>query len=174
MENITQKDPPFTDQKRLRVEQDGAKAKLFSSDVLKSSFKGQSQGPDYPSVARPRKGKEMGSIQTTLDASINNDNDTERMSGNSSLSDHMSRSGVARCVACWSNRGQPEFEYALSTETGVPIYQLSRDELIETFPKILAVTDNRVEDRAPMRIPEVTSCSFTGSVYDSRRTAIAL
>jgi hypothetical protein len=80
----------------------------------------------------------------TLDPFIQAECSTERIVAQCFAS-ATSRDGAAHRGACRSIRNLSESERILSMKAGIPIYQLSRDDLIEMFPKLVAIADKRVE-----------------------------
>lgn len=109
-----------------------------ASHTMLSSFIDQSYGAPTATCVE--------SIHTNpFDASLKTAKHEVERKAAQKMTTSTSRSAVVRRVACCSIKNLSELEHAWTMEMGIPIYQLSHDELIKTFPKLLAVTDNRAE-----------------------------
>ncbi len=139
----------YTPQRRLLTEDHkmtGAGQGHLRTDVSSSqttnAFSNVGSKIGYPVVVQPR--NQSRSEANTLDPSIQAESSTERIVAQCFASAAI-RKGATQRGACRSIRNLSELERILSMKAGIPIYQLSRDELIEMFPKLVAVADKRVE-----------------------------
>lgn len=125
-----------------KAEKSKLSKEMIASDALKTSFKQVSFGGAYSLATQSQNGADTESIQTNaLDSLRSTEEDLERKAAQ--FSGSLSHNTAVRRVACCSIKNLSEFEQVLMMETGVPFHQLSHEEIIKIFPKLLAVSDNR-------------------------------